>query len=125
MRFRSNSKNLNQWFLNISKYYEELLKGLEEIGDWPENVKAMQRNWIGKSVGAQFSLNIANSDITFEVFTTRPDTIFGMTFAVISPEHPLINNILEISKNSEEIQNYISILDFKHMEILGRNIPKK
>jgi leucyl-tRNA synthetase len=112
-------KNLNQWFLNISKYSEELLKGLEEIGDWPENVKAMQRNWIGKSVGAQFSLNIANSDITFEVFTTRPDTIFGMTFAVISPEHPLINNILEISKNSEEIQNYISTAskksDFERM----------
>lgn len=112
-------KNLNQWFLNISKYSEELLKGLDEIGDWPENVKAMQRNWIGKSVGAQFSLNIANSDITFEVFTTRPDTIFGMTFAVISPEHPLINNILEISKNSEEIQNYISTAskksDFERM----------
>src|SRR5210317_776831 len=112
-------KTLNQWFLNISKYSEELLKGLEEIGDWPENVKSMQRNWIGKSVGAQFSLNIANSDITFEVFTTRPDTIFGMTFAVISPEHPLINNILEISKNSEEIQNYISTAskksDFERM----------
>src|SRR5210317_59502 len=112
-------KTLNQWFLNISKYSEELLKGLEEIGDWPENVKAMQQNWIGKSVGAQFSLNIANSDITFEVFTTRPDTIFGMTFAVISPEHPLIKNILEISKNSEEIQNYISTAskksDFERM----------
>ena len=67
----------------------------------------------------KFSLNIANSDITFEVFTTRPDTIFGMTFAVISPEHPLINNILEISKNSEEIQNYISTAskksDFERM----------
>ena len=101
-------KNLNQWFLNISKYSEELLTGLEELGDWPDNVKAMQKNWIGKSVGAQFNLTISNSDINFEVFTTRPDTIFGMTFAVISPEHSLIDDILKISKNCEEIKNYIS-----------------
>jgi leucyl-tRNA synthetase len=101
-------KNLNQWFLNISKYSEELLTGLEEIGDWPDNVKAMQKNWIGKSVGAQFNLTISNSDINFEVFTTRPDTIFGMTFAVISPEHSLIDDILKISNNCEEIKNYIS-----------------
>ena len=114
-------KNLNQWFLNISKYSEELLKGLEEIGDWPENVKAMQKNWIGKSVGAQFNLSVANSDINFEVFTTRPDTIFGMTFAVISPEHPLIESILKISNNSEKIKNYISTAskksDFERMSI--------
>ena len=78
-------KNLNQWFLKISNYSDELLSGLEKIGDWPENVKTMQKNWIGKSEGAQFQLSVSNSDISFEVFTTRPDTLFGMTFAVISP----------------------------------------
>ncbi len=101
-------KNLNQWFFNISRYSEELLEGLKEIGDWPENVKAMQKNWIGKSVGAQFNLRISNSDLNFEVFTTRPDTLFGMTFAVISPEHSLIKKILEISDNAETIQEYIT-----------------
>ena len=100
-------KNLNQWFLKISDYSDELLEGLDEIGDWPENVKAMQQNWIGKSEGAEFSLNIENTDLTFDVFTTRPDTLFGMTFAVLSPEHQLMSEILSISSNSTEIQNYI------------------
>src|SRR6056300_774612 len=114
-------KNLNQWFLKISKYSEELLVGLDEIGEWPENVKAMQQNWIGKSVGAQFKLNISNSDISFEVFTTRPDTLFGMTFAVISPEHSLMEEILEISENKEEIKKYITAAatksEFERMSI--------
>ena len=101
-------KNLNQWFLSISKYSEELLTGLEDIGDWPENVKSMQKNWIGKSVGAQFELEIKNTDLSFEVFTTRPDTLLGMTFAVISPEHQLMKNILNISSKYEDIKNYIS-----------------
>ncbi|MDA8896866.1 leucine--tRNA ligase [Acidimicrobiia bacterium] len=101
-------KNLNQWFLSISKYSEELLTGLEDIGDWPENVKSMQKNWIGKSVGAQFELEIKNTDLSFEVFTTRPDTLLGMTFAVISPEHQLMENILNISSRYEDIKNYIS-----------------
>ncbi len=100
-------KNLSQWFLKISDYSDELLDGLDEIGDWPENVKAMQQNWIGKSEGAEFSLNIENTDLTFDVFTTRPDTLFGMTFAVLSPEHQLMSDILSISSNSTEIQNYI------------------
>jgi leucyl-tRNA synthetase len=100
-------KNLNQWFLKISDYSDELLEGLDEIGDWPENVKAMQQNWIGKSEGAEFSLNIENTDLSFDVFTTRPDTLFGMTFAVLSPEHQLMSEILSISSNSTEIQNYI------------------
>ena len=101
-------KNLNQWFLNISKYSDELLSGLEDIGEWPENVKSMQKNWIGKSAGAQFKLEITDSNLAFEVFTTRPDTLFGMTFAVISPEHELIKNILSMSENAEDIKKYIS-----------------
>ena len=114
-------KNLNQWFLKISNYSEELLTGLEKIGDWPQNVKTMQRNWIGKSVGAQFELKVSDSDISFEVFTTRPDTLFGMTFAVISPEHKLMENILEISDNKNQIKQYIekakSKSEFERMSI--------
>tara|TARA_X000001036_G_scaffold118766_1_gene112267 strand:- start:852 stop:3281 length:2430 start_codon:yes stop_codon:yes gene_type:complete len=101
-------KNLNQWFFKISEYSEELLQGLDEIGDWPSNVKAMQENWIGKSQGAEFSLNILNTDLNFEVFTTRLDTLYGMTFAVLAPEHPTVNEILKISPNSKEIEKYIS-----------------
>ena len=114
-------KNLNQWFLNISKYSDELLSGLEDIGEWPENVKSMQKNWIGKSAGAQFKLQITDSNLAFEVFTTRPDTLFGMTFAVISPEHELIKNILSMSENAEDIKKYIleasSKSEFERMSI--------
>ncbi len=101
-------KNLNQWFLKISNYSDELLDGLNQIGDWPENVKAMQRNWIGKSEGAEFSLNIENTELNFDVFTTRPDTLFGMTFAVLSPEHHLMSEILGLSPNSDELLKYIN-----------------
>jgi len=100
-------KNLNQWFLKISDYSDELLDGLNHIGDWPENVKAMQRNWIGKSEGAEFLLNIENTKLNFNVFTTRPDTLFGMTFAVLSPEHHLMSEILDLSPNSNELLKYI------------------
>ena len=114
-------KNLNQWFLKISQYSEELLQGLDEIGDWPENVKLMQKNWIGKSEGAQFNIKFAEHDLSFEVFTTRADTLFGMTFAVISPEHELIDEILKLSKNKDEIKEYIkkakSKSEFERMSI--------
>ena len=84
------------------------MDGLNQIGDWPENVKAMQRNWIGKSEGAEFSLNIENTELNFDVFTTRPDTLFGMTFAVLSPEHHLMSEILGLSPNSDELLKYIN-----------------
>ena len=114
-------KNLNQWFFKISKYSDELLEGLEKIGNWPENVKSMQENWIGKSSGVQFNLKIDESNLNFDVFTTRPDTLFGMTFAVISPEHDLMDEILSMSSNSEEINEYIknakSKSEFERMSI--------
>ncbi len=114
-------KNLNQWFFKISNYSEELLQGLHDIGDWPENVKSMQENWIGKSSGAQFNLKIHGSDLDFDVFTTRPDTLFGMTFAVMSPEHELMNKILSLSPNSHKIQSYIDVAksksEFERMSI--------
>jgi leucyl-tRNA synthetase len=114
-------KNLNQWFFKISKYSEELLQGLDEIGDWPSNVKAMQENWIGKSQGVEFSLNILDTDLNFNVFTTRLDTLYGMTFAVLAPEHDIISEILNISQNSDDIKEYIkntkSKSEFERMSI--------
>ena len=114
-------KNLNQWFFKISEYSEELLQGLDKIGDWPSNVKAMQENWIGKSQGAEFSLNILDTDLNFNVFTTRLDTLYGMTFAVLAPEHTIIDKILHISPNSDEIKEYIinskSKSEFERMSI--------
>lgn len=79
-------KKMKQWQLRITAYADRLLEGLEHI-DWPEPVKEMQRNWIGKSVGAEISFQVENSSIPFQVFTTRPDTIFGVSFMAIAPEH--------------------------------------
>jgi leucyl-tRNA synthetase len=83
-------RNLEQWFLRITDYADELVDALDEL-DWPERVKVMQRNWIGRSRGAQFSLQVKDRPgLEIEVFTTRPDTAFGMTYAVLAPEHPLV-----------------------------------
>ncbi len=78
-------KNLEQWFLKITDYADELLEKLDEL-DWPEKTKAMQKHWIGKSVGAEVTFNVADSDLSFNVFTTRVDTLFGVTYVVLAPE---------------------------------------
>ena len=90
-------KELNQWFFKITKYSQELLRGLDSLPSWPEKVKTMQRNWIGKSTGASITFRLKNCSLTdnLEVFTTRPDTIFGMSFCAISPNHPLAKNLGE------------------------------
>lgn len=86
-------KNMKQWVLDIPKYAERLLDGLNEI-DWPESTKEIERNWIGKSIGAEVKFKIADSNnLDFTVFTTRPDTLFGATYCVLSPEHELVSKI--------------------------------
>lgn len=85
-------KNLYQWFFKITEYAEELLKGLDKI-NWPEKTKLMQRNWIGKSEGAEVTFKVSGSDDEIKVFTTRPDTLFGVTYVVLAPEHPLVDKI--------------------------------
>lgn len=82
-------KNLTQWFFKITDYAEELLKGLDQI-NWPEKTKLMQRNWIGKSIGTEVKFKVENSSDEITVFTTRPDTLFGVTYVVLAPEHPLV-----------------------------------
>ena len=87
-------RNLEQWFFRITNYAEELLDALDGL-DWPERVKTMQRNWIGRSDGAQFRMAVTGRpEIEIEVFTTRPDTSFGMTYAVLAPEHPLVAELV-------------------------------
>ena len=85
-------KNLYQWFFKITDYAEELIQGLDKIS-WPEKTKLMQRNWIGKSEGAEVTFKVVGSDDEIKVFTTRPDTLFGVTYVVLAPEHPLVNKI--------------------------------
>ena len=92
-------KNMKQWVIDMPAYAEKLLKGLETL-DWPESTKEIQRNWIGKSVGAQVKFKVANTDKSFTVFTTRCDTLYGATYCVLSPEHILVDEIT--SENQKE-----------------------
>lgn len=87
-------KNLTQWFFKITNYVEELLSGLDKI-DWPEKTKLMQKNWIGKSQGAEVDFTVDGIDEKIKVFTTRPDTLFGVTYLVLAPEHPLVDKIVK------------------------------
>lgn len=82
-------KELSQWFFKITSYADELISGLENLPGWPETVKTMQSNWIGKSHGVEFAFAIKDHEVTLEVYTTRPDTIMGVTFCSVAPEHPL------------------------------------
>ncbi len=97
-------KNMKQWVMDIPKYAEILLEGLNHI-DWPESTKEIERNWIGKSVGAEVTFKVADSDYEFTVFTTRPDTLFGATYCVLSPEHPLVDKITT-KEHSNEVKKY-------------------
>ena len=100
-------RNMSQWVIDMPAYAEKLLEGLEEI-DWPESTKEMQRNWIGKSTGAKVRFKVDGTDKYFEVFTTRPDTLFGATYCVLSPEHSLVDEITK-EDQKEEINNYKKI----------------
>ena len=98
-------KKMTQWSMRISAYAERLLQGLDMI-DWSESIKESQRNWIGKSVGAMVSFKLKNHVENIDVFTTRPDTIFGVTFMTLAPEHPLVQKI-STSDNLEKVNDYI------------------
>lgn len=99
-------KKLRQWYLRITEYADRLLQGLETV-EFSEAMKEMQRNWIGKSVGAQIMFKVHNSPYSFEVFTTRPDTIFGVDFMVLAPEHELVTEITTAEQQAK-VQEYIT-----------------
>ncbi|RWZ54843.1 leucine--tRNA ligase [Halobacillus fulvus] len=96
---------MKQWMLKITAYADRLLEDLEDL-DWPESIKDMQRNWIGKSEGAEVIFTIENREASFDVFTTRPDTLFGATYAVLAPEHPLVQEVVT-ENHKAEVQAYI------------------
>ena len=98
-------KVLSQWFFKITNYAEELLTGLDELTLWPEKVKTMQRNWIGKSIGAEIKFDVIGKNESLNIFTTRPDTIYGATFIAISINHNLVSKSL----SSSEIENIKNI----------------
>jgi leucyl-tRNA synthetase len=100
-------RQLEQWFLRITDYAEKLLGDLEEI-DWPEHVKTMQRNWIGRSEGAEVTFRCEELGIDYPVFTTRPDTLFGATFFVMAPEHPDVLRIVAGTEREQEVREYVS-----------------
>ncbi len=104
-------KPMRQWVLKITKYAERLLEGLDKL-DWPQSVKDMQRNWIGKSVGAEVTFKIKGTNDSFVVFTTRCDTLFGATYCVLSPEHNLVQKICT-EEQRQKVNEYIEIAKSK------------
>ena len=100
-------KNMKQWVIDIPKYAERLLAGLEEV-DWPESTKEIQRNWIGKSIGAHVDFKVDGYDDKFTVFTTRCDTLFGATYCVLAPEHELVEKITTPDKK-DEVKAYLDV----------------
>ena len=101
---------MKQWVLKITEYADRLLEDLDEL-DWPESIKDMQRNWIGRSEGARVSFNVENTNDTIDVFTTRPDTIYGTTFLVLSPEHALVNEI-----TTDDKKKWLNSIKKKHQK---------
>ncbi len=100
-------KEMPQWKIKITKYADRLIDDLDEL-DWPEEIKISQKNWIGRSEGSEIEFDIINSEEKIKVFTTRPDTLFGVTYLVIAPEHQLIKNLRDKIKNIEDVQKYIN-----------------
>ncbi len=96
-------KEIPQWFIKITDYAQELLNDLDKLADWPEQVKTMQRNWIGRSEGVEMQFNVAGSD-PITVYTTRPDTLLGATYVAIAPQHPLAK---QAAANNAKLADFI------------------
>jgi leucyl-tRNA synthetase len=101
-------RDLEQWFFRITHYAEELLADLDKLPHWPERVRVMQANWIGKSHGAEVSFPVVGSDEVITVFTTRPDTLFGVTYMVLAPEHPLVAKLVAGTPKEREVADFVA-----------------
>ncbi len=118
-------KNLSQWFFRITDYAEELLTGLDNLSLWPEKVKTMQKNWIGKSIGAEIKFEISGSTDFLNIFTTRPDTIYGATFIAVSINHKIVSSSLD-KKSIKDIKNtFASISNEKEKYGIKLNVNCK
>jgi len=100
-------KELEQWFFKITAYAEELLSSIDKLTGWPERVLTMQRNWIGKSVGVEVDFTIEDTGGKLTIFTTRPDTLFGVTFMSIAPEHPMLESLIMGKKHADEVRAFV------------------
>ncbi len=119
------NKELEQWFLKITDYTEDLLADHELLADWPDKVKQMQKNWIGRSEGANIEFGIKDSEETLEVFTTRPDTIYGATYMVLAPEHPLVEKLVMGTDQEEEVMEFVNRMKRQdEEERVGDDAPK-
>ncbi len=111
-------KNLSQWYLKITDYADRLLDNLETLDGWPNKVKIMQKNWIGKSVGAEVDFTIKGDDRKLRIFTTRCDTLFGVTYMVLAPEHPYVLSLVEGTEYEAAVKEYIDKVE--HMNDIER-----
>lgn len=116
-------KYLSQWYLKITDYADRLLKNLDELPGWPDKVKMMQKNWIGRSTGAELEMKIKDTDKELTVYTTRPDTIFGVTFMVLAPEHPYVSELVAGTEYEEAAKAYIE--ECKHKSEIERTSLSK
>ena len=120
-----------QWFLKITKYAQDLEQSLKDLKFWPEQVKTMQKNWIGKSKGLRINFSLDDKEKNIEVFTTRPDTLFGASFIALASEHP---NSKEYTKKNKEVENFVKKCqenlnlqeeEFEKLEKIGIKLPFK
>ena len=119
-------RDIDGWFFKITAYAEELLDWCDRLTGWPERVIAMQKNWIGRSEGAEFDLPVVgHPDLKIRVFTTRPDTGFGMTYAVLAPEHPLVDQLVTESSEQAEVKRFrAEVLKQSEQERVAEDRPK-
>ena len=119
-------RKMHGWFFKITDYAEELLADLEKLTGWPEKVLAMQRNWIGKSTGLSCNFKVVGRDENIPIFTTRPDTVFGVTFLSIAPEHPLLETLIAGTDREEEVRDFATrIIHEKQRHILEVEVEKE
>jgi leucyl-tRNA synthetase len=119
-------RDIDGWFFKITAYADELLDWCDRLTGWPERVIAMQKNWIGRSEGAVFDLPVAGEqDLKVRVFTTRPDTVFGMTYAVLAPEHPLVDRLVTAPDEKAQVERFrAEILKQSEQERVAEDRPK-
>jgi leucyl-tRNA synthetase len=118
-------KSLEQWFFRITEYADRLLADFEALESWPEHVITMQRNWIGRSEGAEVVFRCEDVDLDFPVFTTRPDTLFGATFFVLAPEHPDLERLVAATPAEEEVREYVNRVGRESAEERGAEDREK
>ncbi|MGI6751053.1 MAG: leucine--tRNA ligase [Anaerovoracaceae bacterium] len=119
-------KDLEQWYLKITDYADRLLDDLDTLDGWPNKVKVMQKNWIGKSIGADVKFKISGSDRYLEIFTTRPDTLYGVTYMVLAPEHPYVEELTKGTDYERPAKEFIENLQkLSDMDRMAANLEKE